>query len=66
MTTGYGSSNLKSLPIGGKIASFDNSSISSAGIGLYGTLGQKGRMRLAIYFKFNASIITQNSIKNDF
>ena len=66
MTTGYGTSNLKSLPIGSKIASFDDSSISSAGIGLYGTLGQKGRIRLAIYFKFNTTVITQSSIKNDF
>lgn len=61
--TGVGTSNLKTLPIGNKISNLDNNTVASAGIGLYGTLGQKGRIRVAIYLKFNSSVINANMFK---
>lgn len=60
--TEYGTSFLKNLPLGSKIIEFNNKAVLSAGIGLYGTLGQKGRIRLAIYLKFNPNIITSHLI----
>lgn len=62
MYTGVGTSNLKTLPIGNKIANLDSNTLSSAGIGLYGTL-EKGRIRVAIYLKFNSSVINANMFK---
>ena len=63
--TGYGSSNLKTLPIGKNITTLDSNCISSAGIGLYGTLGQKGKARLALYLRLDNTIINSYSFKNE-
>ena len=63
INTGTGTSNLKSLPIGNKIADLNNNTIASAGIGLYGTLGQKGRIRVAIYLKFNNTVVNSSILK---
>jgi hypothetical protein len=54
------------LPVGKNIKTLDSSIVSTAGIGLYGTLGQKGKARLAIYLKMENTIINSYSFKNEF
>lgn len=59
-----GTSQLKNTPLGKKkIAPFNSSTVSTAGIGIYGTLQGTGKLRVALYIKLNSSAINKYVIK---
>lgn len=58
-----GSPAIRNTKLGSKhLVPFDPSTIQSAGLAVYGTLGAKGRIRIALYVKINDTTIARHAI----
>lgn len=58
------SPSIRNTKLGGKhLVPFDSTTIQSAGLAVYGTLGAKGRIRIALYVKISDTTIARHVIR---